>query len=194
MITFKSALLVPAFAAIALSTTVAVALADPDTAPVSPSGNEVRQTPATVTVTATVAPGQCMPIAGGPSSAPVTDTAGAPTPAEGAPLPTTVTTVARTEGEPGTGASTSRFDPYTCAPVPAAAVAEPGHTTTSAASLAPTAAAAVPSYTPPLAPYPGSNGSGTASGGDAVAAATQQPLSAPTTSTTVPAPAALAPR
>ncbi|WP_234884212.1 hypothetical protein [Mycolicibacterium aubagnense] len=194
MITFKSALMAPAFAAIALSTTVTVALADPESTPASPSGNEVRQTPATVTVTATVAPGQCMPIAGGPSSVSVTDTAGAPTDTQGAPLPTTVTTVARTEGEPGTGASTSRFDPYTCAPVPAVAATEPGHTAESAPSLAPTTVAAVPSYTAPLAPYPGSNGAGIASGGDAVAAATQQPLSSPTTITTVPAPAALAPR
>jgi hypothetical protein len=176
----KTALLIPAAVSIALSAAVTVAVADPGSELPESETTDVRVTPATVTVTATVAPGQCAPVAGGPPNIAVTDTAAEPQLSEGQVAPSTATVSADGEAGPS-GASTSRFDPYTCAPVPAAA-------TSSATPAAPARTdAEIPTYTAPLAPYPGSNGSGVSGGADAEATSTQGPLSEPTTSSTLPA-------
>ncbi|BBY54085.1 hypothetical protein H7J07_05605 [Mycobacterium koreense] len=104
----KNAMLIPAVASIAVAT-AAVCFADPS----DTGGDDNRSVDAqgTVTVTATVAPDQCEPVAGGPTATEANDSGDKPAnPAdaeEGA-----------ADAE-GTGISTSRFDPYTCAPVPA---------------------------------------------------------------------------
>ncbi len=177
MIKPQTALLVPALLSIVLAVPATIAFADPDTDPTAPivgaAGADqqvTRSTPATITVTATVAPGQCEPIAGGPSSAQVTDTAGPPT--EEQPIARQAALTSQVQAPPE---SSSRFDPYTCAPVPVSATAP----SLSGAPSAP----AIPSYTPTLNPYPGQSGQGVSSGSGAVS--TSDPLSAPTTSRTI---------
>ncbi|MEN4460976.1 hypothetical protein ABFV47_07370 [Mycolicibacterium fortuitum] len=176
----KTALLVPAVVSIALSAAVTAAVADPGSDYSESETSDVRVTPATVTVTATVAPGQCAPVAGGPPNVAVTDTAVEPQPSEVRDASITATMAANGEVGPS-GVSTSRFDPYTCAPVPAAV-------TSNAAPVTPEQPdAQVPTYTAPLAPYPGSHSSGVAGGADTEATSTQGPLSPPTASSTLPA-------
>ncbi|MFA5711727.1 hypothetical protein [Mycolicibacterium sp.] len=178
MIKLKTALLLPAAASIAVSV-AAVAAANPEDAPAEPAAtSDVRHTPATVTVTAMVAPGQCQPIESGPSAVQVTDTA-VPAPSQDPNAPEAVP-AALQEEQHSTGAGTSRFDPYTCAPAaPATSASE-----SAPESLAADPAAATPIYTAPLAPHPGSSGSGVAGGADATS--TPRPLSEPTTETTLP--------
>lgn len=73
----KRALAGAALLSIALAVPISIAGADPASEPDSDrtAAESARPTPATVTVTAMVAPGQCKPIAGGPSPVAVTDTA-----------------------------------------------------------------------------------------------------------------------
>lgn len=156
----KTALLIPATASIALAS-AAVAFADPhdDDGGRQPTNISAPDAHGTVTVTATVAPGQCQPVAGGPTATEASDTGGQP--------------VNDTPGVPPqtTAASSSRFDPYTCAPVPVSAGATTSTTATEHAGS---------TYTPSLMPFPygGGSGNGPARG----------PLSEPTTSVLIPTP------
>ncbi|GAS96776.1 uncharacterized protein RMCC_3742 [Mycolicibacterium canariasense] len=181
-ITTKHTLLAASLLSIALAVPVAVAGAQPTPEPAAEQGTDAaRPTPATLTVTATVAPGQCQPHSGGPAAVPVTDTAReAPAPGAAPAQP-----VEHVEGSPApnaTGAGTSRFDPYTCAPVPPQAADADASDAPSASALQGAPTAVIPSYTPTLNPYPGSSG-GISTGG---AAESSDPLSAPTTTATIP--------
>lgn len=181
--TTKRGLLAASLLSIALAVPVAVAGAQPDAEPAAEQIAETaRPTPATLTVTATVAPGQCQPVAGGPAPVTVTDTAQEPP----APDVVPVASAEHVDGEPtpnATGAGTSRFDPYTCAPVPPlTAEGESTGTTAAASPLQDAPAEVIPSYTPTLNPYPG--GSGGISAGGATDSA--DPLSEPTTTVTIP--------
>lgn len=183
-ITTKHSLLAASLLSIALAVPVAVAGAQPAPEPPTEPGTEAaRPTPATLTVTATVAPGQCQPHTGGPAAVPVTDTAQeAPSPEAAGVQP-----VEHVEGAPtpnATGAGTSRFDPYTCAPVPPQAADADADASgdPSATALQDAPTEVIPSYTPTLNPYPG-GGSGISTGG---AAESSDPLSAPTTTATIP--------
>lgn len=178
MIKLQTALLVPALVSIALAVPATIAFADPDTDPSAPASDgadpgwrATRSTPATITVTATVAPGQCQPVSGGPASTQVTDTAGPPV------EPSAIARQAAMTSEAKAPASSeaSRFDPYTCAPVPVDSTSLTAAPSTSV----------IPSYTPTLNPYPGQNGSGAAGSSGSGAVATSDPLSAPTTSRTI---------
>lgn len=160
----KTAALIPAVASVAIATaTVAFADSSSD----GDSGVSSVDAQGTVTVTATVAPDQCQPVAGGPESAPVTDTAGEPVDPQS---PSSDEEDASTDQS--TGAHTSRFDPYTCAPVPVSA-----ETSASTETVRP-----IPSYEAPLQPYPA--GGSEVSGG--VPNQGRGPLSEPTTSSTLP--------
>lgn len=188
-LTPKNTLLAVSLLSIALAVPVAVAGAEPSPDGGALPGTDVRQTPATVTVTAMVAPGQCAPVDGGPAAVEVTDTVAGPAPADsavgggGTPGSTdpNLVPVGSFQGQIGNteGPGTSRFDPYTCAPVPAS-LTETAEDEATALQAPP--AEVVPSYTPTLNPYPGADG--IASGGSNESS---DPLSAPTTSTTIPA-------
>lgn len=178
MIKLQTALLVPALVSIALAVPATIAFADPDTDPSAPASDgadpgwrATRSTPATITVTATVAPGQCQPVSGGPASTQVTDTAGPPVEPSAIARQAAMTS----EAKAPTSSETSRFDPYTCAPVPVDSTSLTAAPSTSV----------IPSYTPTLNPYPGQNGSGAAGSSGSGAVATSDPLSAPTTSRTI---------
>ncbi|AMU28919.1 hypothetical protein I3U30_15295 [Mycobacteroides abscessus subsp. massiliense] len=175
MIKLQTALLVPALMSIALAVPATIAFADPDSDPSAPASDgtdsgwrATRSTPATITVTATVAPGQCQPVSGGPASTQVTDTAGPPI------EPSVVARQAAltSEAKAPSSLESSRFDPYTCAPVPVESTSLTAAPSTSV----------IPSYTPTLNPYPGQNGSGAAGSSGSGSASTSDPLSAPTTS------------
>ena len=179
-LTTKHSLLAASLLSIALAVPVAVASAQPSPEPAADPGaaEAARPTPATLTVTATVAPAQCQPVAGGPASVPVTDAAGAPV----TPGATPVEHVEAAPTQNPTGLGTSRFDPYTCAPVPPqSADAEAGADAT-ASALQDAPAQVIPSYTPTLNPYPGSAG-GISAGGYAESS---DPLSPPSTTATIP--------
>ncbi|WP_234802899.1 hypothetical protein [Mycobacteroides abscessus] len=179
MIKLQTALLVPALMSIALAVPATIAFADPDSDPSAPSSEgadpgwrATRSTPATITVTATVAPGQCQPVSGGPASTQVTDTAGPPI------EPSVVArqaALASDANAPSSSPESSRFDPYTCAPVPVESTSLTAAPSTSV----------IPSYTPTLNPYPGQNGSGAAGSSGPGSVTTSDPLSAPTTSRTI---------
>ncbi len=178
MIKLQTALLVPALMSIALAVPATIAFADPDSDPSAPASEgtdpgwrATRSTPATITVTATVAPGQCQPVSGGPASTQVTDTAGPPI------EPSVVARQAAltSEAKAPSSSESSRFDPYTCAPVPVESTSLTAAPSTSV----------IPSYTPTLNPYPGQNGSGAAGSSGSGSASTSDPLSAPTTSRTI---------
>lgn len=178
MIKLQTALLIPALMSIALAVPVSIALADPDAGPSAPTSEgtdpgsrATRSTPATITVTATVAPGQCQPVSGGPAATQVTDTAGPPI------EPSVIARQAALTSEAKAPASSdsSRFDPYTCAPVPVDSTSLTAAPSTSV----------IPSYTPTLNPYPGQNGSGAAGSSGSGSVTTSDPLSAPTTSRTI---------
>ncbi|WP_236746967.1 hypothetical protein [Mycobacteroides abscessus] len=177
MIKLQTALLVPALMSVALAVPATIAFADPDTDPSAPSSDgadpgwrATRSTPATITVTATVAPGQCQPVSGGPASTQVTDTAGPPVEPSAIARQAAMTSEAKAPSSP----DASRFDPYTCAPVPVESTSLTAAPSTSV----------IPSYTPTLNPYPGQSGSGPA-GGSGGSVRTSDPLSAPTTSHTI---------
>ena len=172
----KRVMLATALAAVAVAVPVSVAGAEPE--PMSdPAGDTpiaARSTPATITVTATVAPGQCAPVAGGPEAVEVTDTvAPAPNSEPGAGPVDTQPVVVVTD--PGS----SRFDPYTCAPVPAEESTDEDEDGEGGAGAGAAPVADIPSYTPTLNPYPGQLGN---AGGDQDVS---DPLSAPTTTATI---------
>ena len=166
----KTALLLPAAASLAVATAI-VASANP-----SDDAGEVASSPdihGTVTVTATVAPEQCEPVAGGPTATEATDTGAQP----GGPDAEVTEAADSTEGDEARphGISTSRFDPYTCAPVPAAETTTTDKPSESAAGAG-GADAPAHTFTPTLQKKPGDTSEHTA----------RDPLSEPTTSGTLP--------
>lgn len=171
----KTAMLIPAAASIAIATaTVATGWHWPGatagvtvTVPCASALDEALSL--SLSFAGSANPGQHQPAAGGPSSAPVTDPADEPVDPQ-APAPAEQGALAQS-----TGAHTSRFDPYTCASVPASAE-------TSTPSETAHTPQPVPSYEAPLLPFP--------AGGPEVAAGgpnqSRGPLSEPTTSRTLP--------
>lgn len=158
------------------------------TPPVSgdPSAPGTDQNPATVTVTATVAPDQCQPLPGGPSAGNVADsgTPGAGNPEDSVALtpeatPGAIDAVAPSPAEvTATGNAgptpSSRFDPYTCAPVTTTTTApETGENPDYVPPVED-----IPTYTPTLNPYPG--GTETDPGDEQ-----DDPLASPTPTSTI---------
>lgn len=167
----KNALLIPAIASIAVAVAT-VAIADPNGEGQIADHASAPDLHGTVTVTATIAPNQCQPVAGGPTATEAADTGQEPVgTANAAPQPV--------------GATGSRFDPYTCTPVPADASGTEKPTTAGSGSGSGSAGSGHDAYTPTLQPFPnsGGTGSGPAHG----------PLSEPTTTAMLPGPATTPP-
>jgi hypothetical protein len=167
----QKVLLIPAVSAIAVGIAT-VAIADP------PDGSRESNVSApdangTVTVTATVAPNQCQPVAGGPTATEAADTGQEPVDA------------AETGTASSVGVSSSRFDPYTCTPVPANATGTGGEKSPHAAGNE-TGQAPQQHYTPTLQPFPNSGESGDGPARGALGEPTTSVLLTPTPTGTHP--------